>query len=72
MKIFSNFTPNKLVTFDDGDLPWMNDYVKDKIKWKNQLYKTYAKNGYECNDYFHLQEATDVVSQVVSIRKQEY
>ena len=26
--IFSNFTPNKLVTFDDRDPPWINDFVK--------------------------------------------
>ena len=28
MNIFSNFTSNKLVTFDDGDPPWMNSFVK--------------------------------------------
>ena len=27
---------------------------------------------YKCNDYFQLQEATNVVSQLVSNRKQEY
>ena len=52
MNIFSNFFPNKHVTFDDRDPPWMNDYAKGKIKWKNQLYKTYTKNGYKYNDYF--------------------
>ena len=36
MNIFSNFNPNKLVTFDDRDPPWMNDFVKSKIKWMNQ------------------------------------
>ena len=50
----------------------MNDYVKGEIKWKKQLYKIYAKNGYKCNDYFQLQEATNAVSQLVSNRKQEY
>ena len=40
MNISSNFPPDKLVTFGDRDLPWMNDYVNGKIKWKNQLYKT--------------------------------
>ena len=34
MNIFSNFIPNKL---DDRDPPWMNDCVKSKIRWKNQL-----------------------------------
>ena len=72
MNIFSNFTPNKLFTFDDRDLPWMKDYLKGKIKWKNQLYKIYAKNGYTCNDYFKLQEAANVVFQLASNIKQEY
>ena len=40
MNIFSNFVPNKLVTFDDSNPPWMNDFIKNKIKWKHQIYKT--------------------------------
>ena len=32
MNIFSNFTSNKLVTFEDREPPTMKDYVKDKIK----------------------------------------
>ena len=43
MNIFSNFIPNKYITFDDRDPPWMNDFVKTKIKFKNQLYNTYIK-----------------------------
>ena len=40
MDIFSNFVPNKPVTFDDSNLPWMNDFTKSKIKWKHQICKT--------------------------------
>ena len=72
MNIFSNSTPSKHVTFDDRDTPQINDYTKGKIKWKIQLYKTYTINGYKCNGYFQLQEATNVVSQIASNRKQEY
>ena len=43
INIFSNFVPNKCVTFDDSEPPWMNDYIKNKIKWKHQIYKTYQK-----------------------------
>ena len=39
MNIFSNFVPNKLVTFDDSNSPWMNDFMKNKIKWKHQIFK---------------------------------
>ena len=69
--IFSNFTPNKLVTFDDRDPPWLNDFVKSKIKWKNQLHKIYTKNGYKYNDYVQLKEATVLVSQVIAKRKED-
>ena len=72
MNIFSNFTPNKLVTFDDRDPLWVNDFVKSKIKWKNQLHKIYTKNGYEHNDYLKLKEATVLVSQVIAKRKEDY
>ena len=33
---FSNFVPDKMLTFDDRDTPWMNEL---KIKWKNGIYK---------------------------------
>ena len=49
---FSNFVPNKRVTFDDGDPCWMNDYIKNKVKWKHQIYKTCQKNGHKESGYF--------------------
>ena len=51
MNIFSNFVPNKLVTFDDSNPPWMNDFIKNKIKWKHKIYKSYIKNGHKDSDY---------------------
>ena len=50
----------------------MNVFVKSKIKWKNQLYKIYNKNGYKHNDYLQLKEATVLVSQVIAKRKEDY
>ena len=51
MNIFSNFVPNKLVTFDDSNPPWKNDFIKNKIKWKHQIYKSYIKSGRKDSDY---------------------
>ena len=31
MIIFSNYTPNKFVTIDDKDPPWMTEKAKNKI-----------------------------------------
>ena len=36
---FSNYMPNKLITVDDKDPPWMNEIIKKKI-----MTKTYALN----------------------------
>ena len=49
----------------------MNDYIKNKIKWKHQIYKTYQKNGHKESDYFKLQEATSAVSELISRHKEE-
>ena len=32
MDVFSNYIPNKLITTDDKDPPWMNDEIKNKFK----------------------------------------
>ena len=39
INIFSNFASNKLVTFDDKDPPWMTEKLKEKIKWKQKVYR---------------------------------
>ena len=61
MNIFLNFTPNKLVTFDDRDPLWMNDYVKGKIKLKNSLYKIYPYDVSHKQEKFELSHSKGVV-----------
>ena len=50
----------------------MSDFIKNKIKWKHQICKIYQKNGHKDSDYFKLQEATSVVSEMISRCKEEY
>ena len=35
--------PNKSVNFFEQDPSWMNELVKRKNNWKNEIYKTYIK-----------------------------
>ena len=37
MNIFSNYIPNKYVTIDDRDPPWMTEKIKNKINLKRSL-----------------------------------
>ena len=37
MNVLSNFVPNKIITFRDIHPPWMNDVIKNKVKFKHKL-----------------------------------
>ena len=69
--VFSNFIPNKLVTFNDKDPPWMASNLKDKINWKNSIYKDYLKNDKTNYHYIKLQYAISEVSAAISKGKDE-
>ena len=40
MNIFSNYIPNKYVTIDNRDPPWMTEKIKNKINLKRSLSKS--------------------------------
>ena len=40
MNIFTNDIPNKYITIDDRDPPWINETLKNKIKLKKSLHKS--------------------------------
>ena len=37
INVFSNFVPNKIVTFDDRDPPWTTEYIKTKIQQRDNI-----------------------------------
>ena len=41
MNIFSDYIPNKVITIDDKDPPWMNKYSKTKIMDKKVACKSF-------------------------------
>ena len=72
MNIFSNSIPNKLVTFNDKDPPWMTPYLRNKINWKNGIYNDYIKNGKTNYHYLQLQNVISKVSIAISRGKDDY
>ena len=60
----SNYILNKYITIDDRDLPWMTKCIKDKINLKSTLYKS--------KKYMELQDLSTEISDMISIRKEEY
>ena len=72
--IFSNFIPNKLVTFDYKGSPWMTKKIKRKwkTKCKHEVYRDYLNNSQTKADYMYVQHVMTEVSQLVSESKDEY
>ena len=48
----------------------MNEFVKNKIKWENKIYKDYVKNGRTENLNLHI--AINYVSEIIDKRKRDY
>ena len=72
INIFSNFIPNKLVSFVDKDPPWTKEKLKEKIKWKHKVYRDYLKNGKTEADYIHAQHVITEISQFILESKSDY
>ena len=47
MNVFSSFIPNKLVTFNDEDPPWMSEYLNSKLNVVT-IYAEYLNESNEC------------------------
>ena len=72
MNIFSNYIPNKLITIDDKDPPWMNDYIKRKIMEKKVACKSFNTNNKNYDAYLKLQTISTELSEMISKRKYDY
>ena len=72
INIFSNFIPNKHVSFVDKDPPWTKEKLKEKIKWKRKVYRDYIKNDKTEADYIYVQHVITEVSQFILESKSDY
>ena len=54
MNIFSNYIPNKFITIDDKDPPWMNEYFKRKIMDIKVACKSFDTNNKNYDVYLKL------------------
>ena len=72
LNIFKNFIPNKIVTVDDSNPPWVNEQIKSLIRMKNQMFRLYVQNGKKQNDYILLQNANHQLSDLLNLSKKKY
>ena len=62
MNVFSNYIPNKLITIDDEDPPWMNDEIKNKIKKRDIFCQQLKKYKLNLTDFDVMNELTSELS----------
>ena len=56
LNVFANFVPNKIVTFNDKDPPWMTQYLKSQMNWRNSVYQEYHRKRSQCWWFYFLRE----------------
>ena len=72
LNVFRSFFPNRFITCDGRGLHWVNDSIKNEIKWKNSIYKNYKRNGKKTEDYKLLTKVVSEVSKLIEKSKAEY
>ena len=55
MNIFPNYIPDKFITIDDKDPPWMNEYIRRKMMDKKVACKSFGTNNKNYDAYLKLQ-----------------
>ena len=64
MNIFTNYIPNKYITIDERDPPWVNEILKNKIKLKKPLHKS--------NNFTEIKKSSTEISDMILKRKEKY
>ena len=65
----SNFVPNKLVTCDDRDPPWMNRYIKNLV---NDFHKKFVLPSSNNDNLFMFKNLQNRLIKSVHTAKQKY
>ena len=72
MNIFHNYIPNETISINDNDPPWITKIIKMKISNKDDLYKNYIRNGRTALDFQKVQEACNLVNNLILKSKDKY
>ena len=72
MNVFYNYIPNKWITVDDKDPPWMNGEIKYKINYRNTFYQQLKQYKTNLTDFDVANKLASELSSIISQRKDEY
>ena len=63
------FVPNKLISVDDTDPPWVTEKIKKILISKSKLYKLYIKNGRKIGVYEKLLNMNNKTTEISNSKK---
>ena len=66
LNIFSNFIPNRTKTFTDSDPSWMTEDIKNKIKFKNNLYRQYMRHQKQISSLLKVEDLRIEISNLIT------
>ena len=72
VNIVSNCIPDKFITCNDKDSPWLNDHIKRLVNLKNDIFKKNLKDGRSDSVYENLETITWDLIEAVSSPKNVY
>ena len=70
--IFSLYIPNKVITCDDRDPPWMTVTLKSAIKRKHRAYSKYVKRGRKPDYWGYVRSVRNENSAKINKAKDDY
>ena len=72
LEIVRKHIPNKVVTCDERDAPWITPEAKAAIRRNNRVYKKWAQRGRNPNDFAKVKEVRNVINRLIRKTKQSY
>ena len=70
--IFSLCIPNKIITCDDHDPPWMTATLKSAIKRQHRVYNKYVKRRRKADDWEYVRSVRNETSAKINKAKDNY
>ena len=72
MGVMSRFIPNKIITCNDRDPPWITPEIKTAIKRKHRVYNKYVRRGRRPDEWDNVRLIRNDTSKMITIAKDNY
>ena len=70
LNIISNFIPSETITCDDRDHPWMNSFIKNLIRAKDNFYKKFVRKSNDMYHHYAFKNFQNHLNQSIQMAKQ--